>query len=329
LNFAIAGREKMTGSSLHSELARRIRRHLVDSGAATGQRLVEEDLCRIFDVSRTPVRGALKLLAQEGVVAPRPGRGYVLAAPPKAAGHTPDNQDSEEARLFEAIADARKRGELPDHVTQQEILRRFGVRASIATKVLMRLNDLGLLERRAGHGWTFTGESGRALQESYAFRRALEPALLLLPGFRLDRAWAGKSRAAHLALRRKPWGPGDGEAFHALNADFHEQLGRCCGNRHMRQAVEKQIALRRFLSRRWNYPVEQIHSAIDEHLEILAALEQGYADKASALMLHHLTKSATTNATTTNGNTGAGGTKSREAGIDEAVSGTRKERNAG
>ena len=46
-------------------------------------------------------------------------------------------------------------------------------------------------------------------------------------------------------------------------------------------------------------------------------------------MLHHLTKSATTNATTTNSNTGAGGTKSCDAGIDEAVSGTRKERNAG
>ena len=64
----------------------------------------------------------------------------------------------------------------------------------------------------------------------------------------------------------------------------------------MQHAVEKQIALRRFLSRRWNYPAAQIHSAIDEHLEILAALEQGYADKASALMLHHLTQSATSSA---------------------------------
>jgi len=92
------------------------------------------------------------------VVAPRAGRGYVLTAPVKAPGHTPDSEDSEEARLFEAIAHARQHGELPDHVTQQEILRRFGARASIATKVLMRLSDLGLLERRAGHGWTFTGE---------------------------------------------------------------------------------------------------------------------------------------------------------------------------
>lgn len=307
---------------LHSELAHRIRRHLAESGAAAGDRLVEEELCRRFAVSRTPVRGALNLLAQEGVVIPRAGRGFVLAAPVKATPDTPDDDDAEEARLFEAIGQARQSGELPDHVSQQEILRRFGVRAPLAARVLARLSGLGLLERRAGHGWSFAGESGRALQESYAFRRALEPALLLLPTFRLDRAWAGKSRAAHLALRRKPWSEGDADAFHELNADFHEQLGRCCGNRHMQRAVENQIDLRRFLSRRWNYPVEQIHSAIDEHLEILAALEQGYADKASALMLHHLTQSATTNATTS-------ATKLRQTGGGQTFSGAPPDRNAG
>jgi DNA-binding GntR family transcriptional regulator len=42
----------------------------------------------------------------------------------------------------------------------------------------------------------------------------------------------------------------------------------------------------------WDYPIEQVHNAIDDHLEILAALEAGYADKAAALMLHHLTQSA-------------------------------------
>jgi DNA-binding GntR family transcriptional regulator len=36
-----------------------------------------------------------------------------------------------------------------------------------------------------------------------------------------------------------------------------------------------------------------VQETIDEHLEILAALEAGWNDKASALMLHHLTTSAT------------------------------------
>jgi len=285
----------MTAPRLHTDLAQQIRRHLAESGAQAGERLVEEDLCRRFAVSRTPVRGALKLLADDGVLTARPGRGYVLAAPVRAdmAPETTSSDDAEAAALFDAIAQARQSGQLADHVTQQDILRRFDVRAPVAARVLARLAELGLLQRRAGHGWSFAGESGRAMQESYAFRRALEPALLLLPSFRLDKAWARDSRAAHVRLREKPWRKNDAEHFHELNADFHEQLARCCGNRYMRQAVERQIELRRFLSGRWDYPVAQIYNAIDEHLEILAALEQGYADKAAALMLHHLTQSAT------------------------------------
>jgi DNA-binding GntR family transcriptional regulator len=61
----------------------------------------------------------------------------------------------------------------------------------------------------------------------------------------------------------------------------------------MLKVVQRQNQLRQFLIGQWEYPMEQVHSAIDDHLEILAALEAGYADKAAALMLHHLTQSAT------------------------------------
>ena len=60
----------------------------------------------------------------------------------------------------------------------------------------------------------------------------------------------------------------------------------------MLQAIKAQNQLRQFLIGDWDYPMEQVHNAIDDHLEILAALEAGYADKAAALMLHHLTQSA-------------------------------------
>jgi DNA-binding GntR family transcriptional regulator len=176
--------------------------------------------------------------------------------------------------------------------TQQEIVRRFHARLGTVLEVLRRLKELGLIERKSGHGWIFAGDSARLLNESYAFRRALEPQILLQPGFRLDRGWAEKARSQHQKLRKKPWRAEDGIGFHAVNADFHEQLARCSGNRTMLRAVENQNQLRQFLIGHWDYPMEQVHSAIDDHLEILAALESGYADKAAALMLHHLTQSA-------------------------------------
>ena len=278
-------------SRLQSDLARRIVMHLRQENAAPGHHLIELELCAAFDVSRTPVRGALKLLERQGVVKAREGRGYVLARLPPETDQ-PEATEDEESRLFGQLAEARAKGALPDQFTQQELMRRFDARLSTVLAVLRDLAELGLVERRPGNGWAFAPDPARALSESYAFRRALEPQMLLQPGFRLDRAWAEKTRAQYLKLRKKPWHTGDGARFHAINADFHEQLARACGNRAMLKAVERQNQLRNFLIGQWDYPRDQVYAAIDDHLEILAALEAGYGDKAAALMLHHLTQSA-------------------------------------
>jgi DNA-binding GntR family transcriptional regulator len=291
--MAAKSSSKPTPSRLQSDLTQRILRLLKDQQAAPGHHLVELDLCEAFGVSRTPIRGALKLLADEGAIIQRAGRGYVLTRPVTDAPPENTIEDQEDHRLFAALADARARGRLPDQFTQQELVRRFDARLGGVMRVLHQLAELGLVERKPGNGWAFCGDATRALNDSYALRRALEPQMLLQPGFRLDRAWAEKSRAQQEKIRRKPWKPGDGADFHAINADFHEQLARCCGNRLMLMAVQRQNQLRRFLSNQWDYPMEQVHSAIDDHLEILSALEAGYNDKASALMLHHLTQSAT------------------------------------
>jgi len=282
----------MTASPLQAELARRILARLRQDNAAPGHHLVELELCAAFDVSRTPVRGALKLLERQGVVKARESRGYVLARLPPETAEAEAGEEDDEHRLFQALAEGRAKGTLPDQFTQQELVRRFDTRLATVLAVLRELAELGLIERRPGNGWAFTADPARTLSESYAFRRALEPQMLLQPSFRLDRAWAERTRAQHQKLRKKAWRPGDGTRFHAVNADFHAQLARGSGNRAMLKAVERQNQLRHFLIGQSDYPMEEVHSAIDDHLEILAALEAGYADKAAALMLHHLTQSA-------------------------------------
>ncbi|MFO1248883.1 MAG: GntR family transcriptional regulator [Alphaproteobacteria bacterium] len=282
-------------SRLQSDLARKILRLLADEGAQAGHHLVELDLCQAFGVSRTPVRGALKLLASDGVIASRGGRGFVLAKLPAIEADDDTSEDAEDQRLFEALATARAAGQLADQFTQQEIVRRFDAKLGAVMRVLRHLGELGLVERKPGNGWAFVPDPARILNDSYAFRRALEPQMLLQPGFKLDRAWAERARERHLKLRKKPWRAGDGASFHAMNAEFHEELARSSGNRAMLKAVQRQGQLRDFLIGQWDYPVEQVHSAIDDHLEILAALEAGYADKAAALMLHHLTQSQSQN----------------------------------
>src|SRR3954470_19534647 len=110
----------MNPSRLQADLARRILKQLRDAHAAPGHHLVELDLCAAFGVSRTPVRGALKLMAQQGLVTARDGRGYVLAKLPPEMAEEDQDEAGEEDRLFQALAEARFRNALPDQFTQQE-----------------------------------------------------------------------------------------------------------------------------------------------------------------------------------------------------------------
>ena len=286
-------------SPLQAELAARILRALHEQGAGSGHHLVEQDLCRQFGVSRTPIRGALKLLAEDGRVEARANRGFILLKPvTNVADAEPlDPQDEEDQKLFIAIAQARNTGKLPVEVAQQEIVRMFDVKLPTVLRVLRQMSELGLVERKPGNGWSFTPsiDSSRTRSESYAFRRAIEPAVLLQPTFQLDREWAKESRARHLEFRRKPWRDTLAVKFYEVNSDFHEQLARCSGNRYMLNAVQRQIQLRTFMNYQWVYGVERVHASIDEHLAILTALEANRNQDAAVLMEGHLLASRRVN----------------------------------
>ena len=61
--------------SLHDELTSRLRHLIIEGDLPPGEKLSEKDLCAQFDVSRTPLRESLKVLATEGLVQLTPNRG--------------------------------------------------------------------------------------------------------------------------------------------------------------------------------------------------------------------------------------------------------------
>lgn len=67
----------IAAASLHEHVAGRLRQMLVENGIAPGAKLNERELCDVLNVSRTPLREAIKMLAAEGLVELLPNRGAI------------------------------------------------------------------------------------------------------------------------------------------------------------------------------------------------------------------------------------------------------------
>src|SRR5438552_8152379 len=69
------------GSPLREIVTEEIRQAILSGRYKPGQRLIEDRLAADFEVSRNPVREALRSLAAEGLVALTARRGAAVAAP--------------------------------------------------------------------------------------------------------------------------------------------------------------------------------------------------------------------------------------------------------
>ena len=67
-------------AALHEQAAQRLRQMLVEGDIAPGAKLNERELSQLLNVSRTPLREAIKRLAAEGLVELLPNRGAVAVA---------------------------------------------------------------------------------------------------------------------------------------------------------------------------------------------------------------------------------------------------------
>lgn len=65
-------------AALHDEAVNHLRRMILDGDLAPGSRVPERDLCAALEISRTPLREALKVLASEGLVQLMPHRGATI-----------------------------------------------------------------------------------------------------------------------------------------------------------------------------------------------------------------------------------------------------------
>lgn len=73
------GKNSLRRRSLHEEVADCVRTMIIEGELKEGQRIHEPELCKQLDISRTPLREALKVLHSEGLVTIEPNRGAWVA----------------------------------------------------------------------------------------------------------------------------------------------------------------------------------------------------------------------------------------------------------
>ena len=67
-------------ATLHEQVAQRLRQMLVENRISPGAKLNERELAEVLQVSRTPLRDAIKMLAAEGLVELLPNRGAIAVS---------------------------------------------------------------------------------------------------------------------------------------------------------------------------------------------------------------------------------------------------------
>ena len=287
------GTSKSDGASpLQIDLARRIVQRIRDSGSAVGTRVSVPELAREFGVSRSPVSAALDLLVAKGILEPMATRGIQVARDLSGADPESILPTSPHEALYRRMMRERARGELPQEVSEAELIPRYNVSRGVVRKLLLRFAAEGLAQRLPGHGWRFAdtlvGED--TYRESYEFRMIVECAALRSPGFHADPAHLVPIRRAHERVLADSSNRTSGDEWFRINATFHENLAACSGNRFLVDAVRQQNSLRRMQESAGfeELPAQRIEQSCREHLAILDAVEAGDIEWAEALLRQHL-----------------------------------------
>ncbi|MCP2163357.1 GntR family transcriptional regulator [Goodfellowiella coeruleoviolacea] len=251
----------------------------------------EQWLADSLGVSRSPVRRALALLAELGLVRQEPNRGYFLVRPARDLRHADLSvgADPREQAYFQ-IGDDYLSGRFTGEFTTAEVSRRYGLTTQQANRVLARMESEDLIRRRRGRGWEFQRllSTVEAHDQSYRFRMIVEPAALLEPGFTVDAAAFAEHRAQQEALLRGDIALLPSDELFRVNSGFHEMLVSCAGNAYLLDSVRRVNRVRRLIEYRHHTDRARLVSQAREHLQLLDLVESGDLAQAAEFLRAHL-----------------------------------------
>ncbi|SSW71997.1 GntR family transcriptional regulator [Achromobacter agilis] len=276
--------------SLQSQIAADILQRISAHALPVGARLSERGLAEALRVSRSPIRTALKHLAEQSLIDPHPEGGFVVGKAALKLNPAEIADESPYEEIYLRIAQERLDGLLPKRVSENELMRRYGVTRSALTDLLRRISAEGWMERLPGHGWEFTEAmtSDAAYAQAYRYRILVEPACILEPGFTIDSVGLRQCLKEQEALvggeieRVSP-----AQIFDA-NTRLHETIAACSGNTFILDSLRRINKIRRLMEYRKAVDRKQALRRCEEHLVLIDLLLTSKIDRAAQMMRDHL-----------------------------------------
>ncbi len=281
----------MRSSDLPKRISRRLINEICTGALVGGQHVGAQQVADRFGVSRTPVREALNILEEQGLLIRQENRGYFITDElPESLSDLLDDGPDEEADGYQKLADDWLVDRVPEEVTEQFLRQHYGWTKSKVNEVLVRASREGWAERKEGYGWRFlpVAKTPEAFDEIYRFRLAIEPVAMLEPGFELDRKVLSEQREIQERMLEVDVSAVPAESLLENGAMFHEELIKLSRNPFFHMALVRVNRMRRLMEYRAKIDYERLVGQCTEHLEIISLLEEGEVAEASYLMRRHL-----------------------------------------
>jgi DNA-binding GntR family transcriptional regulator len=282
-------------TSLQISLANQILTQARLSGWSIGHHLTEDSLQLMLGTSRTPIRAAMSHLETIGVLEKRPNRGFFLKKlPPSDLDNETVETAQEDERIYFAIAMDRLSNDLPESVSENELIRRYDISRARLRHVLARIATEGWIERRQSRGWAFQPliDSLEAYHENYRFRQIMEPAAIRSAEFEVDSQKVESLRAQQEFVRDRGYRTLSQVELFEIHSNFHETLATMSHNRFFVQTLARLNQLRRLMEYGRPLDRQRVRRVCDEHLGILKPLTKGDKEKAARRLEQHLSFAA-------------------------------------
>jgi DNA-binding GntR family transcriptional regulator len=279
----------------------------MDGAITPGTLLTEVPLARLVGSSRVPVRSALQLLLDEGLIHRAGARGYVVGAAGVDIIRVPLEQslgslsilheprinfawqtlyDDVEAQVVHRSFFGRTR------INEHELARHYDVGRTVARDVLSRLETLGMLEKDEASRWSVVPLDERRIRELYEIREHLEPVAIAGAIGAVSDAELDAMTARHAnGLARYP--DISAAEMYDLEVDLHVRCVERSQNRELAQILQRTHCVLTLSKHTVGTKVAKLprEALFEEHMAVFSAMRRGDGETAKQAVRDHIRNS--------------------------------------